>query len=148
MEPRCSSYERSRAARRLAAGLPNLLDRLGSRALKRSFYAHPGTRDRIAVEPGVVRTAASASPEHGLGIVGSGPLDAYLKGSGLQAIRDAFVMEERSERANVVLRVVEDQLWPFPEGASVAPAAVVAVDLLESEDERCRRAGAELLQRL
>ena len=57
-------------------------------------------------------------------------------------------MEERTERANVVLRIVEYQLWPFPEGASVAPAAVVAVDLLESEDERSRRAGAELLQRL
>ena len=37
-------------------------------------------------------------------------------------------MEERSERANVVFRVVEDQLWPFPEGAAVAPPAVVAVD--------------------
>ena len=57
-------------------------------------------------------------------------------------------MEERSERANVVFRVVKDQSWPFPEGAAVAPPAVVAVDLLESEDERSRRAGAELLQRL
>ena len=147
-EPRCSSYERSRAERRLAVGLPNLLDRLGSRARRLSFYTHPGTRDRIAVQPGVVRTAASASPERGLGIVGSGPLDAYLKSSDLQAIRDAFVMEERSERANVVFRAVEDQLWPFPGGASVAPPSVVAVDLLESQDERSRRAGAELLQRL
>ena len=118
------------------------------RARRLSFYTHPGTRDRIAVQPGVVRTAASASPEHALGIVGSGPLDAYLKSSDLQAIRDAFVMEERSERANVVFRVVEDQMWPFPEGAAVAPPAVVAVDLLESEDERSRRAGTELLQRL
>ncbi len=83
-----------------------------------------------------------------LGIVGSGPLDAYLMSSDLQAIRDVFVMEERSERANVVFRVVEDQMWPFPEGALVAPPAVVAVDLLESEDERSRRAGTELLQRL
>ena len=57
-------------------------------------------------------------------------------------------MEERSERANVVLRVVEDHLWPFPEGAAVAPPAVAAVDLLECDDERSKRAGAELLQRL
>ena len=148
IEPRCNSYERNRAAQRLAVGLPNLLDRLGSRARRRNFYAHPGTRDRIAVQRGVVRTAASASPEHAIGIVGSGPLDAYLKECDLQAVRGAFVMEERSERANVVLRVVEDHVWPFPEGAAVAPPAVVAVDLLESEDERCRRAGAELLQRL
>ena len=148
MEPRCTSYERSRAARRLSVGLPQLLDRLSSRAQWLTFYAHPATRDRIAVQPGVVRTAASASPEHDLGIVGSGPLDAYLKRGDLQAIRDAFVMEERSERANVVFRVVDDHLWPFPDDAVAAPPAVVAVDLLESEDERSRRAGTELLQRL
>lgn len=148
MEPRCNSYERSRAERRLAVGLPNLLDRLGSRARILTFYAHPGTRDRIAVRPGVVRTGASASPEHGLGIVGSGPLDAYLRDGDLQAIRDAFVLEERSVRPNVMLRVVDDGLWPFPEGATVAPPAVVAVDLLESQDERSRRVGTELLQHL
>lgn len=147
-EPRCNSYERSRAERRLAIGLPQLLDRLSSRARRLTLYAHPATRDRIAVQPGVVRTGASASPEHDLGIVGSGPLDAYLKRSDLQAIRDAFVMEERSERANVVFRIVDDHLWPFPDGAVAAPPAVVAVDLLESEDERSRRAGTELLQRL
>ena len=33
IEPRCNSYERSRVKRRLAAALPNLLDRLGARAL-------------------------------------------------------------------------------------------------------------------
>ena len=148
IEPHCKAYERHRAACRLEVGLSNLLGRLACRARKLSFYAHPATRDRIAVEPGVVRTAASASPEHRLGIVGSGPLEAYVAQSGLLAIRDAFVIEERSERANMLLRVVEDDLWPFPDAAEVAPPAVVAVDLLESEDERCRRAGVELLQRL
>ena len=67
---------------------------------------------------------------------------------GLLAIRDAFAIEERSERANLLFRVVEDDLWPFPDEADVAPPAVVAVDLLESDDERSRRAGVELLQRL
>ena len=147
IELRCKPYERHRAARRLEIGLPNLLGRLACRARKRSFYAHPATRDRIAVQPGVVRTAASASPEHRLGIVGSGPLEAYVAHSGLLAIRDAYVIEERSERANLLFRVVEDDLWPFPDEADVAPPAVVAVDLLESDDERSRRAGAELLQR-
>ncbi len=147
IEPRCNPYERSRAKRRLAVGLPNLLDRLGSRARRLTFYTHPATRDRIAVQPGVVRTAASTSPEHALGLVGSGPLEADLKSSDLQAIRDSFVIEERYERANLVFRVVEDQMWPFAKGTRVAPPAVVAVDLLESDDERSRRAGNELLQR-
>lgn len=147
IEPRCKAYERHRAARRLEVGLPNLLERLACRAHKLSFYSHPATRDRIAVRPGVVRTAASASPEHRLGIVGSGPVEAYVAQSELLALREAFAIEERSERANLILRVVEDGLWPFPDGAEVAPPAVVAVDLLESEDERSRRAGVELLRR-
>ena len=148
IEPRCKAYERHRAACRLAVGLPNLLGRLASRAHRLNFYTHPATRDRIALQPGVVRTAASASLEHHLGIVGSGPLEAYVAHSDLLAIREVFAMEERSERANLIFRVVEDDLWPFPHEPEVAPLAVVAVDLLESEDERSRRAGADLLQRL
>ena len=57
-------------------------------------------------------------------------------------------MEERSERPNLVLRVMGDAHWPFPDGAEVAPRAVAAVDLLESGDERARRAGRELLESL
>ncbi len=57
-------------------------------------------------------------------------------------------MEERTERFNLLLRVVEDRLWPFRQGAEVATRPIVAVDLLESEDERARRAGYELLARL
>ena len=121
---------------------------LASRAQSRWFYAHPSAIERITARPGVVRTAASTSPEHHLGLVGSWPLEAYTRQSDLEKILDEEAIEERTERFNLLLRVVEDRLWPFSQGAEVAPRAVVAVDLLESEDERARRVGAELLASL
>ena len=98
--------------------------------------------------PGVVRTAASAADEHGIDLVGPGPAEAYVSGSVFAQLAASFHLEERSERPNVVLRVVDDAHWPFAAGAVVAPPAVAAVDLLESGDERARRAGAELLESL
>jgi len=147
-EPGCTPAQRSRARRRLAAGLANLVGPLASRAHSRWFYAHPSVVSRLAARPGIVRTAASASPEYHLGLVGSWPLEAYLRQSDLEVILDEEAMEERTERFNLLLRVVEDRIWPFGQGSEVAPRPVVAVDLLESDDERARRAGAELLGRL
>ena len=47
----------------------------------------------------------------------------------------------------MVLRVVNDGLWPFGPDEAVAPLPVVAVDLVEVGDGRSRRAG-ELVKRL
>lgn len=43
--------------------------------------------------------------------------------------------------------VVSDDDWPFEAGQRVAPAPVVAVDLLEADDERSQRAAREFLAR-
>ncbi len=66
----------------------------------------------------------------------------------LPALVNRLALDERSERPNVVLRVVDDGLWPFSPDEKVAPAPVVAVDLLEAGDGRSRRAAAQLLQSL
>lgn len=50
-------------------------------------------------------------------------------------------------QGNVVLHVVDDP-WPFERGEREAPAVVVALDLVERNDERVRRAGLELLDRV
>ena len=147
-EVACTHVERSRARRRLAGGLRSIHGRLESRAHKRRYYVHPSAITRIAGRTDVVRTAASASAEHRLGLVGGADLEAYVRQSALQQLIDEESAEERSDRWNLMLRVVEDHVWPFPPGAEVAPRAVVAIDSLESEDERVRRAGAELLERL
>ncbi|MCY4101723.1 MAG: hypothetical protein OXG55_00435 [bacterium] len=77
-----------------------------------------------------------------------GPDEAYVSESALARIAASHHIEERSERPNLILRVIADADWPFPDGAGAAPLAVAAVDLLESDDERARRAGAEILGRL
>ena len=106
---------------------------------------HPSAIARIAARAGIVRTAASASREHHLGLVGGTDLEAYIRRSDLEQLIDDESAEERTDHWNLLLRVVEDHVWPFPPGAEFAPRAVVAVDALESEDERVKRAGAELL---
>ena len=142
------AYERHRALKRLEAGLADIVVLLSERCRRRTFYAHPADVDRIVAVPGVVRTAASAADEHGIDLVGPGPAEAYASESVFGRIAAGFHLEERSERPNLVLRVVGDAHWPFPAGTEVAPRAVAAVDLLESGDHRARRAGAELLESL
>ncbi len=141
----CTPVERSRAQRRLAGGLGEIRGRLESRAQKRRYYVHPSEIARITTRADIVRTAASASAEHRLGLVGGADLEAYIRSSDLQKLIDDESAEERTDHWNLLLRVVDDHMWPFPAGTRVAPRAVVAVDALESEDERVKRAGAELL---
>ena len=143
--PGLAPHERHRALKRLGQGLPAIAGCLSERADRRSFYAHPADAARILASSGVVRTGPSAAAEHGADLLGGGPDEAYVSESSLARISAACHVEERAERANLVLRVVPDAAWPFPDGAKVAPRAVVAVDLLESADERARRAGAEML---
>ena len=146
--PSLTPYERHRVRKRLAVGLPNLIAHLSERARRRTFYAHPSTVDLVAAMPGVVRTAASAVDEHQIDLVGPGPAEAYVSQAVFEQIAANHPLEERTERPNLVLRVVADGDWPFPEGTVVAPRAVTAVDLLESDDERARRAGVQLLDAL
>lgn len=49
--------------------------------------------------------------------------------------------------SNVTLPLGQIDAWPFDADQRVAPAPVVAVDLLDSDDERSQRAARELLTR-
>ena len=147
-EPAGSPAARSRARERYARGVPELLDQLRERAAFRWFYAHPAAVPRITERDGVVRTAASAAPDHDLALGGGGPLDAYVRAGELAALLEEVPMEEGADPHNVRLRTVPDACWPFTPGAAAAPLPIVAVDLAESPNARERRLGAELLARL
>ena len=140
-----SPMDRSRARRRLAEhGLAGLVARLGARSEMRRFYGHPSVFEPLAAEPDVVLSGVSAAANHGADVVASDFLEAYVPEARVAALINQYGLDPDAERPNVVLRVVGDALWPFPPEMDVASRFVVAVDLLEADDERSRRAGADL----
>jgi len=144
-----SPVDRSRARHRLAEqGLSGLVPRLGARAEMRRFYGHPSVLGPLAAEPDVVRSGASAAADQGADIVASGFLEAYVPKARIASLINHYALDPDAERPNVILRVVDDAVWPFAPEAEVAPRPVVAIDLLEADDERSRRAGADLARKL
>ncbi|MCP3997716.1 MAG: helix-turn-helix domain-containing protein [bacterium] len=140
-----SPVDRSRARRRLAEhGLVGLVARLGARAEIRRFYGHPSVLEHLAAEPNVVLSGVSAAANHGADIVASDSLEAYVPGAQVAALINQYGLDPGAERPNVVLRVVNDAVWPFAPEIEVASRSVVAVDLLGADDQRSRRAGADL----
>jgi hypothetical protein len=101
--------------------------------------------DRLREAPEVVRAGVSASAEQGVGLVVEDGFEGYVRAGELDGIVERFGLDDRAARPNVLLRVIEEAAWPFRRGQRAAGRAVVAVDLLESDDPRARRAGAELL---
>ncbi len=97
--------------------------------------------------PSLVASGVSAVSDHHVDLVVSDQSEAYVPESRVAELADRFALDADSDRPNVRLRVVNDDDWPFEAGQRVAPAPVVAVDLLESEDERSQRAARELLAR-
>lgn len=145
-EPGLSPVERFRARKRLAQGLDCVAGRLCARANPQPFYAHPGVLNRLAEAPRVVRGGVSAAAAHGADLVVGDAFEGYVRAGDVAALVDRFGLDDQVSRPNVLLRVIEDVVWPFMPGQSAAGRAVVAVDLLESEDPRSRRAGADLLE--
>jgi hypothetical protein len=90
----------------------------------------------------------SGASEYGVNLVGGDLMEVYVPARSLDAIVDRYALDADAERPNLLLRVVDDSVWPFAAGVKVAPRPVVAVDLLDSDDERSRRAGVELAGQL
>lgn len=126
--------------------LVGIAPRLRGRASTQRFRAHPSDLPRITNEKGVVRAGVSAALEYNVDISAPGVIEAYLSAERLSRLQRKYGFEP-SATPNVIFHVVDGD-WPFVPSARVAPAAVVALDLIESGDQRDRRAGEELLRRL
>jgi len=126
-------------------GLLALAPRLRARAHRLSFRAHPSALQRIAQEPEVVKSGVSAAFEAGSDIQAAEELEAYVSAARVDALASRYHLEP-SDRPNLVLHVVGDDL-PFAWENCVGRACI-AIDLLESDDPRSRRAARELLERL
>lgn len=144
---RGSPVDRSRARKRLQVGLEPLAERLSSRAQSRWFYGHPAVHSEVLSHPSVVASGVSALSDHHVDFVVSDQAEAYVPQSRVAELADRFALDADSNRPNVRLRVVSDDDWPFEASQRVASAPIVAVDLLDADDERSQRAARELLAR-
>lgn len=143
-----SPVERSRARKRLADnGLARLVGQLRSRSERREVYAHPSALERVRNEGGVVRGGVSGLDAHDVDLIVSDEAEIYVRASKVAGLVDRYALDSDADRFNLIVRVVDDDVWPFDEGVRVAPWPVVAVDLLDADDERSVRAGLELIER-
>lgn len=146
--PELSPVERSRARKRLAeSGLDGLVSRLRARSDRREMYAHPSALDRLGAERAAVRGGVSAAAEFDVDLIADGEAEVYIRVSKVKDLIDRYALDGDSDRPNAVVRVVDDDVWPFGDDDRVAPWSVVAVDLLDANDERSQRAGLELIER-
>lgn len=143
-----SPIDRHRAQKRLELGIESILGQLANRAERRWFYAHPSVLEAILGSPRFVASGVSAlSPNH-IDLVAADQVEGYVPESGLASLIDQFALDSESDRPNVLLRVASDDCWLFAPRQRHAPIPVVAIDLLDSDDERSLRAGRDLLNRL
>lgn len=146
--PWVASDVRSRLRRRLRErSLRHDLPRLAKRARVRYLAGGEGARRELLAQPRFVRSGISAAAHYGASLRSPRVLEGYLPESDLKRLSYKLALREVDEpEADVILRGVAG-LWPF-ERRAVAPVAVVAVDLLDSADQRTRRAGEVLLRHL
>lgn len=145
--PWLSASERSRIKNRLRKQpLMDLVQRLRSRAQVNRFRCHPSDLKRIEAESALVLSGVSAADEWDVDLVASDTVEGYGQESDLKKLIRKYALKKSS--SGEVRLSVPTGIWPFPRDCRVAPHAVVAVDLVESQDERTRRAGRLALESL
>lgn len=146
--PWLSVKQRQRVRARLRQGVRLYAGRLSSRAELRSFGGHPSVLRRLGVDVRVVAGGLSAASAVEADLVIADRGEFYARAGDVSALIADYALEPSPMGVgNVVLRSVSE-VWPFEMGERVAPAFVVALDLLESSDERTQRAGRLLFDRV
>ena len=148
LSPPARSRARSRARqlRRHSSGIDSNEWRsaLRRRAELHRLYAHPSVVADLLADRRVVCSGISAAQYYGADLVVLGGAEGYVRASDLDNILHQYALSAASKAdANVWLRVVsEGGDWLFR--YRVAPASVVAADLMEREGSRDRAAGVRL----
>jgi excisionase family DNA binding protein len=125
--------------------LRELRSRLERRAERHAFRGHPSDLRRLASEPGVMRSGASAARDVGIDLVVSDYLDAYVPGSRFDRLVRRYRLRP-SRDPNVILRRLPDLAFGW-ESRAIAPAPAVAIDLAEEPDPRSQEAAERALRR-
>ena len=146
--PWIDASSRSRLRRRIA-GIPvrEALPRLRRRAKVHHYRAGSSAVREIAAAPGFVASGVSASSAVNVPLVVRDQAEGYVSERALVDLVYALALSASDPgSSNVVLRV---SAYPAAlRGRKFAPVAAIAADLLESSDQRVRRAGDQLAERL
>lgn len=157
-----SDSEQSRIVRRLMnmaaydePPVARLRELLRTRADCRRYRVHSGLLSAILDDPEVVRGGISAAARAGAGYVAPGRAEIYTRSDMVGMLESRFGLVGDTESGNLLMHVAPADTWTFlrshAEAAtrgSDAPTAVIAADLLDSQEDRADIAAAELLRRL
>jgi hypothetical protein len=145
--PPLPAWERSRLQRKLGRrSVLSLADELRGRAQREHFRADPRILERLLGDHALVRSGVSAASEYHIDVRAPGVVEGYVPRDRLGDLVYRYALRPADPGdANVILRSVDPRVL-LP-GERIAPAAAVALDLLESPDPRSRRAGRELARR-
>ena len=141
---------RSRMRRREAAEAVSTRWWMQARASTRRYRVADNDIAELLQASGVVSGGISAANSYGLGLSHSSEAEIYTGVDMVDGLVDEFFLTE-STQGNLAVHVVPDgEAWHqrtarMRRGRLTVPRLIVAVDLLDSDDTRSRRAGAELL---
>ncbi len=142
-----SAPRRSQLRRHLLdADAAELAARLGRRAYRRFVDVHPSRLRALAADSRVVLTGLVAAGRAGARLVvteDADEVEGYLAEGDLAALDADHGLVDAVDVANVVLRVVDDEVT-IPCSTGVAAAVVVGLDLGESGDARACEQGQRL----
>lgn len=140
---------RSRLKRALALeGLGALAPRLQGRSQVSIYRAHPGEIAYLLEDKALVPSGISAAGSMKVGLLAGREADGYIARSQLPRFVEEHALSPAGVDGNVRLRVVADEVWRSIDGRSVAPPAVVALDLADELDPRSAAAGEKLVRQI
>lgn len=115
--------------------LPQIAVQARRRAIERRFRALPFKLDDVRSDPDVVLSGAAGAAERGAA-TSSSELDVYVRQSALSRVIERHGLRPNPDAANVHVRAVDDDAWPFSDQERVAPLVVCALDAFEHLDRR------------
>lgn len=127
-------------------GFARLAPRLVHRAKYRRYWVPAVELKRLAAEESLVLSGVSVSEKIGAELIIGDEIECYVSSERLTDLVHEYSLVDFAARPNVTFHVVNS--WPFVKGLREVPLSVAVLDLIESEDERTRRAGQELIERL
>ncbi len=139
-----SKWELSRLRRRLREdGIEKLAPRLRGRASRVLFRAHPSLLSKLRDDPRLLPSGVSMAAEHQIDIVEPNEFEAYVSREDLEGVEEQNYLEPSWE-PNVILHVAGARWLERCADHAMGPV-VSALDLLEADDEKSRRAGRNYL---